>query len=79
MDWLKLADTVLFAVSVILHVLEPEQPPLHPEKEKFAAGDAVSVTCVPCWNVAEQVVGQLMPAGVLVTVPVFAVPILTIN
>jgi hypothetical protein len=30
---------------------------------------AVSVTCVPLVKLAEQVLGQLIPAGLLVTVP----------
>ncbi len=42
-------------------------------------GDAVRVTAVFFWNVAEQVVGQLIPVGLLVTVPVPEVPILTVN
>ncbi len=43
------------------------------------AAEAVSVTWVFGAKVAEHVVGQLMPAGALVTVPVFAVPMLTLS
>jgi len=39
----------------------------------------VSVTCVFCANVAVQVDGQLMPTGLLVTVPVAAAAPLTVN
>jgi len=34
-----------------------------------AEADAVMVTTVPDWNLAEQVVPQLIPAGLDVTVP----------
>ena len=47
----------------------PEQAPLHPEKTEPARGDAVKVTVVPLGKEALQVVPQLIPAGVLVTVP----------
>lgn len=48
----------------------PVQPPLHPPKLKVVAGEAVSVTEVPAVKLAKHVVGQLRPAGLLVTVPV---------
>jgi len=41
----------------------------HPEKVQPLAGVAVRVTCVPEANVAVQVVGQSMPEGELITVP----------
>jgi hypothetical protein len=44
--------------------------PLQPLKEKPAAGVAFNVTCVPAEKVFVQFVPQLMPVGVLVTVPV---------
>jgi type VI protein secretion system component VasA len=51
-----------------------QEVPLHalpyPENVKPEPAVAVSVTLVPDANEAEQVVGQLMPAGLLVTVPV---------
>jgi len=47
----------------------PVHAPLHPPKEKPAAGVAVNVTCVPAGKVLVQVVPQLIPAGLLVTVP----------
>jgi hypothetical protein len=44
--------------------------PIHPWKTEPVAGDATSVTLLPLAKLAEQVVPQLTPAGVLVTVPV---------
>ncbi|MGA8618136.1 MAG: hypothetical protein WB660_06390 [Candidatus Sulfotelmatobacter sp.] len=46
----------------------PEQAPLQPVKKTLLPGVSVSVTCVFLGNVAEHVVGQLIPAGLLVTV-----------
>ncbi|HVN22163.1 MAG TPA: hypothetical protein VMU05_25475 [Dongiaceae bacterium] len=67
------------AVTVIVQAAVPEQPPLQPENAKLLAADAANVTCVFAVKVAEQVVGQSIPAGVLVTVPAFAVGILTVS
>jgi hypothetical protein len=62
-DWLD--DNVMVQV-----VVDPEQAPLQPEKpEDELPGVAVSVTWVPGAKVAEQVPGQLIPAGELVMVP----------
>src|SRR5439155_607302 len=48
----------------------PEQPrPLQPLKGEPAAGGAVSVTAVPPVKLAAQVAPQVMPAGLLVTLP----------
>jgi hypothetical protein len=47
----------------------PLQPPLHPAKTLLAAGVAASVTWVLLAKFAVQVVGQLIPAGMLVTLP----------
>jgi len=56
---------------VTVQVPVPEQPPpLQPLKVEPAAGVAVSVTTVPLAKPAEQVALQLIPAGLLVTVPV---------
>jgi len=51
------------------HAAVPEQAPLHPLKRDVASGLAVNVTCAPESNFAEQVPGQEMPDGELVTVP----------
>jgi len=67
---LKVAVTVAFAVSATLHALVPLHPPDHPAKVDPDAAVAVSATEVPLGKVAVQVCPQLMPAGLLVTVPV---------
>jgi hypothetical protein len=57
----------VFIVTVQAAV--PEQSPLQPVKEELGSGVAVKVTTVPPVNGAEQVVPQLILAGLLVTVP----------
>src|SRR5947199_1676642 len=58
------------ALRVTLQAPGPEQPPpLQPLKVEPAAGAAVSVTAVPLAKLAAQVAPQVMPAGLLVTVP----------
>jgi hypothetical protein len=47
----------------------PLQAPLQPEKVLSASGVAVKFTLVPLLKLALHVAPQLMPAGVLVTVP----------
>jgi len=49
--------------------LEPLQSPLKPEKVDPDDGVAVRLTLVPSSKLAVQVEGQLIPAGLLVTVP----------
>lgn len=64
------APTVVAAVIVTVHVAVPEHPPpVQPVKTDPAAGVAASATLDPAANVAEQTLPQLMPAGVLVTLP----------
>jgi hypothetical protein len=46
----------------------PLQAPPHPTKFEFS-GVSVSVTCVPAEKLALHVPGQLIPEGLLVTVP----------
>src|SRR5207247_8711362 len=61
---LKVAVTVMAAVTVTTHEPVPEQPPpLQPAKTLPAAGVAVSVTTAPAPKVAEHALPQLMPAG----------------
>lgn len=55
---------------VTVHVPVPLQAPLQPAKPEPEAAVAVSVTMLPLAKLALQVVGQLIPAGLLVTVPV---------
>src|SRR5947209_19386748 len=66
----KVAVTVVAAESVTVQAPVPEQPPpLQPVKVEPVAGAAVSVTAVPLVKLAAQVAPQVMPAGLLVTVP----------
>jgi hypothetical protein len=68
---LNVAVTAVAALNVTMQVPVPAQPPpLQPAKVELADADAVNFTCVPLAKFAEQVVGQLIPAGALVTVPV---------
>ena len=61
---------VAVQVVLVFIVTEPLQPvPDQPAKVEPKAGVAVKVTAVPLLSVAEQVLPQLMPAGLLVTVP----------
>ncbi len=67
----KVAVTFTAALAMVNEqVPVPVQvPPLQPEKTKPEAGVAVSVTVVPELKLTEQLVVQLMPAGLLTTVP----------
>src|SRR5437879_74235 len=66
----NVAVTVVAALRVTVQAPGPEQPPpLQPVKVEPAAGAAVSVTAVPLVKLAAQVAPQVMPAGLLVTVP----------
>jgi hypothetical protein len=64
-----MAVTVVFADRVTLHAEVPAQAPFHPPNVEPAFGVAVRVTAVPLGNVTLHAVPQLIPAGVLVTVP----------
>jgi hypothetical protein len=55
---------------VTLQVDVPLQAPVQPAKVELGAGAAVSVTAVPAAKPATQAVPQLIPAGLLVTLPV---------
>ena len=67
---MNVAVTVVDAEIVTVQVPVPEQPPpLQPVKVEPTAGAAVSVTSVPLVKLAAQVAPQVMPAGLLVTVP----------
>ena len=54
---------------VSLHVPVPVHGPDHPAKVVPASGADVNTTAVPLGKLAVQLCGQLIPAGVLVTVP----------
>jgi hypothetical protein len=60
-------------VTVTLQVANPVHAPDQPAKILLAPGVSLSATCVFCIKLAAHVVGQLIPAGVLVTAPVPAV------
>jgi hypothetical protein len=64
------APTEVAAVIVILHVLAlPEHAPDQLSKAFLWEGASVRVTAVPEGKLAVQVWPQLIPAGLLVTVP----------
>ena len=65
----KFAVTVVFEDSVRVQSAVPVQPPLQPENVKPASAVARNDTALPATKLKEQVVPQLIPAGVLVTVP----------
>lgn len=71
---MKVAVTVSAALSVRLHVEVPEHAPDHPENVLFCAGVPVRTTLAFRAKLAEQPFAepeeQLIPAGLLVTVPV---------
>ena len=66
-------------LSVTSQLAAPVQAPPQEEKTALDPGVSVSVTCVFCGNVAEHAVGQLIPAGLLVTVPLPDPDIVTVN
>jgi hypothetical protein len=72
---LNVAVQVRATVMLTTPVLQPV--PLQPAKVEPEAGAGVKVTEVPLLNSAEQVLPQLMPAGLLVTVPL-PVPLLVV-
>jgi hypothetical protein len=74
---LKRAVTDFAASMVTLRVVVPVPSPLQPLNVEPDAGVAVKVTFDPLVKLAEQVVPQLMPAGLLVTVPLPAPVLLT--
>jgi hypothetical protein len=78
-DELNVAVTDVAAVTVTTHAPVPVQAPLQPAKTEPSAALWVSVTCVPPANPAEQVSGQSIPAGVLVTLPLPVPASVTVN
>jgi len=69
---LNVAVTVTAPLTVTVHVPVPGHPatPLQPANVDPSATVAVKTTTAPLAKLAEHVVGQLIPAGALVTVPV---------
>lgn len=66
---LKVAETDLAASMVRVQVTVPVQAPLHPAKLEPEPGVALRVTTVFWAKLALQVPPQLIPAGLLFTVP----------
>src|SRR3954471_3878238 len=66
----KFAVTESAPSRTMLHVALPVHAPDHELNTPFEPGVAVSVTFVLSGKLALHVVGQLIPWGVLVTVPV---------
>ena len=65
----NVAVTLIAALMLNVQILFPVHSPLQPVKVDPEAGVAVSVTLLPMLKEALQVPPQLMPAGLLVTVP----------
>ena len=61
--------TAVLADRVILHVLRPVHAPDHPANVVPELAVAVNTTAAPLEKLAVQLPGQLIPAGLLVTVP----------
>lgn len=68
MSKVAVTDRLPFIVTVHFRLF-PLQAPLHPGKYDPFAGVAVSATAVPAANEAWQLGLQLMPEGLLTTVP----------
>jgi hypothetical protein len=66
---LNVALTVLLALNVTVHAPIPLHAPDQPTKAEPAAAVGVRVTTVPVLKTALQVDPQLMPLGLLATVP----------
>ena len=66
---LNVAVTEALAAAIMLHADVPLQAPDQPANVELAFGVAVSVIAVPDGKLALHVCPQLMPAGVLLTVP----------
>ena len=65
----NVAVTLLATLMLTVQLPVPAQAPLQPVKVLAVAGVAVRVTLAPLVKLALHVVPQLMPAGLLVTVP----------
>ena len=76
---LKVAVTLSAAVIFSLQMPVPLHAPDHPAKNAPFPKDGVSVTIVPAANEAVQVGAQLIPAGLLVTLPVEVPARFTVN
>lgn len=75
----KFAITDWSAFMVTVHVAVPVHAPPHPTKLDPEAAAAVRIIAVPLSKPAVQVLPQLMPDGVLVTVPLPLPAVITVN
>lgn len=66
---LKFAVTEVAILIVTVHAAVPEQAPPQPAKLDVEFGVAVNVTAVPEGKFAEHASAQLIPAGLLLTLP----------
>src|SRR5215471_15709798 len=80
-NWvLKVAVTLRACVMLTVHRPVPLHPsPLQPVKREPLSGVAVSVTLVPWSKAALHVLPQLIPTGLLVTVPLPVPALLTVR
>jgi hypothetical protein len=69
LDELNVAVALATPFTVTWQVVPVAQPSLQLVNDDFVPGVSVNVTTVPGVNCALHVPGQLMPAGLLVTVP----------
>jgi hypothetical protein len=76
---LNVAVTEAPAFRVKLQVAVPLQAPDHPANVEPELGVAISVTEAPLVNLALHVWGQLIPEGMLVTVPAPVPALLTVS
>src|SRR5215213_8578159 len=76
---LNVAVTVRAWSIVTVHAPVPVHAPAQPANSNPAEAAGVSVTIVPLAKPAEQVEPQLMPVGLLVTVPVPVPFLLTVR
>jgi hypothetical protein len=75
----KLAVTLVVALTATAQFPVPAQAPLQPVKVEPAAGAAERVTFVPPATFALQMLPQLIPLGVEVTVPLPVPPFATVT
>ncbi|MBK1641100.1 hypothetical protein CKO12_04265 [Chromatium okenii] len=74
----KLAVTVCAAFILTVQLSVPEQPPpLQPVNTELLS--AVAERVMLPFNVAEQILPQLIPAGLLLTLPLPVPDVLTVN
>ena len=75
----NVAVTEMGALPATVQAVAPAQPPLQPVKVEPLVGVAVRVTALPGGYVAEQVLPQMIPSGVLATIPAPAPAFLTVT